>query len=92
MKDKITLEINGVSKEFDLLFSFDNEELNRTYVGYTDNSTIDGQTKIYAGYTDYLSDIKSIKPVTNEAEVEMFTSVLNEIFNGSNYEVVTDAK
>ena len=80
--------VNGVEVKYDILFTFDNVELARTYIAYTDHKLTDGKESIYMGYLDPYSDDFKVLPVASEEEKKMFDDVLNEIKTGSNYMVV----
>ena len=50
MEDEITTFINGVKKDYDVLFTTHDEKNNNDYVIYTDNEVNEnGDVKIYLG-------------------------------------------
>ena len=66
--------------ECDILFTFDNEELQRTYVGYTDHS-IDQNNRevIYIAYYNMNAEKKELKEIQTQEELDMVHDVLEEI-------------
>ena len=83
-EQKITLEINGEKKEFDVLFTFTSEDTGKGYIGYTDNSTTnDGRKNIYYSSYDPVFGPNKLEKVTDPSEVEMIKEVLHEIDRGA---------
>ena len=70
-KGKITLvNSDGKEVEFDVLFTFDAEETNKSYIVYTDNSVDEvGNIRVYASFSprssirDYFDRIHSCKSI-----------------------------
>ena len=86
-EQKITLEVNGEPKEFDVLFTFTSEDTGKAYIGYTDNSTTeDGRKNIFYSSYDPVFGPEKLEKVTNPSEVEMIKEVLQEIDRGVNNE------
>lgn len=86
-EQKITLEVNGEQKEFDVLFTFTSEDTGKAYIGYTDNSTTeDGRKNIFYSSYDPIFGPEKLEKVTNPSEVEMIKEVLQEIDRGVNNE------
>ena len=77
---KIVIAKDGKEVECDILFSFDNEELQRTYVGYTDHS-IDQNNRevIYIAYYNMNAEKKELKEIQTQEELDMVHDVLEEI-------------
>lgn len=77
---KIVIAKEGKEVECDILFTFDNEELQRTYVGYTDHS-IDQNNRevIYIAYYDMNAEKKELKEIQTQEELDMVHDVLEEI-------------
>lgn len=77
---KIVIAKDGKGVECDILFTFDNEELQRTYVGYTDHS-IDQNNRevIYIAYYDMNAEKKELKEIQTQEELDMVHDVLEEI-------------
>ncbi len=77
---KIVIAKDGKEVECDILFTFDNEELQRTYVGYTDHS-IDQNNRevIYIAYYDMNAEKKELKEIQTQEELDMVHDVLEEI-------------
>ena len=82
--DKIKIELDGVEKEFDLLFSFDCDENGRRYVGYTDNTfDEEGKLKIEVASFDPNEEPISFRPLLLEEEWDMVNDVIDTIKNGA---------
>ena len=77
MKDKISVMINGKKKEYDLLFTVDDEKTGNKYVVYTDNELNEkGNSKIYLGkYKD-----NKLMTITDEEknQLEKIVSIVQE--------------
>ncbi len=72
--------VNGIEVTYEILFTFDNEELKRTYVAYTDHQKDkDGKENIYMGYINPYANDFELLPVTTPEEISMFNDVLAEI-------------
>ena len=81
---KITLEVNGEKKEFDVLFTFTSEDTGKAYIGYTDNSkTKEGRVNIFYSSYDPVFGPEKLEKVTDPSEVEMIKEVLQEIDRGA---------
>lgn len=77
---KIRIMKNGKEVECDILFTFDNDELQKQYVGYTDHSvTKDGRKMIYVNSINPLSKDKVLEDITDPRELEMVQDVLKQI-------------
>ena len=78
--EKITIEKDGQSIECDILFTFDSEDTNKAYVGYTDNTVAaNGRKNIYVSAYDPLYGPSKLENVTDEKEIAMIKDVLKEI-------------
>ncbi len=79
-KEKITIEKDGKDIECDILFTFDSEDTNKSYVGYTDNSIAsNGRKNIYVSSYDPLNGPSKLENITDEKELAMIKDVLKEI-------------
>ncbi len=84
MKDeKMTFTVvdeTGKQIDCEVLFTFDSEETNKSYIVYTDN-TIDeeGNTKVYASiYTPNQEDL-NLQPIESDKEWKIIETILSEI-------------
>ncbi len=78
--DKIIIKDDkGNEKECDILFSFDCEQNNRNYIGYTDNTRKDGLLNIYVAYSDIFESDGSLKNVETDEEIAMVNDVIKQI-------------
>lgn len=79
---KITIVKNGKEVDCDILFTFENEELNRVYIGYSDHSIAkNGRENIYIGYYDTMIGTGELENITDQKELEMVQKVLEKIAN-----------
>lgn len=83
--EKISLEKDGNVVECDLLFSFDCEDLKKSYIGYTDHSIAsNGRKNIYVSAYNPLNNELSLEDITDEKELEMIADVLEKLDNEYN--------
>ena len=70
------------SIECDVLFTFDNNETNKSYIVYTDNTKDElGNTRVYANTFDEFSEEGTLGTVETEAEwaiIEQIFSTIND--------------
>ena len=82
MEEKITAKINGEIKECDILFTFDCDELSKTYIGYTDNSKNEkNETNIYVCSIKYLDGEKIVEEIKEPEEIKMVNEVIVNLTN-----------
>ena len=66
----------------DVLFTFDSDETNKSYIAYTDNSKDDnGNTKVYASTYDKEGEDLSLKPLTTEKEWKIIDNILASVLD-----------
>ena len=80
---------DGVEKEYDVLFTFDSEETNKSYIAYTDNTKdADGKLAVYASTYDKNGETTELKAIETEKEWKIVETVLQslqeEIANNKN--------
>ena len=81
--EKITINKNGQEIECDILFTFDCDELSKTYIGYTDNTKNEkGEENIYVSSIDILGDHSKLNDVTTQEEWDMINDVMKELMQG----------
>ena len=79
-KEKITIEKDGKEVQCDILFTFDSEDTNKSYIGYTDNTIAkNGRKNIYVSSFDPLNGPSKLENITDEKELVMVKDVLKEI-------------
>ena len=79
-KEKITILREGKEVECDVLFTFDCEETNKAYIGYTDHQVApNGRKNIYVSAFDPILGFGSLQDITTEEEMAMVREVLEEI-------------
>ena len=75
-KLKITND-KGETLECDVLFTFDSDETNKSYIAYTDNTTDEnGNVKVYANIYDPTGADLSLQPLTSEKEWKVIENIL----------------
>lgn len=61
----------------DVLFTFDSDETNKSYIAYTDNTTDEnGNIKVYANTYDPTGEDLSLEPLTSEKEWKVIENIL----------------
>ena len=66
----------------DVLFTFDSDETNISYIAYTDNSKDEsGNTKVYASTYDKEGEDLSLKPLTTEKEWKIIDNILASVLD-----------
>ena len=79
--EKIYIEEDGKTIECDILFTFDSDDTNKSYVAYTDNTFEDGEKIIYVASYDPISNSSHLENVTDEKELKMVNDVFKEIYS-----------
>lgn len=82
MKDgKITLKNDlGETLECDVLFTFDSDETNKSYIAYTDNTLDDnGNVKVYASTYDPNGEDLSLEPIKTDKEWKVIENILTSV-------------
>lgn len=83
--EKIVVEVNGEKKEYDVLFSFDLEDKNKSYIVYTDHSTTDnGEENIFVSSYDIDKGPVSFNEVSEE-EKKMVDEIIKDISDNLNW-------
>lgn len=82
-KEKNTFQIineKGEEIECEVLFTFDSEETNKSYIAYTDN-TLDevGNTKVYASIYDKTGESKELMPIETEKEWQIIENIFSKL-------------
>lgn len=76
----ITIEKDGKEVECEVLFTFENEELQKQYIGYTDHSIgKDGRKNIYVSCYNKIIGTNKLEDITSQEELDMVKDVLNQI-------------
>lgn len=70
----------GEEVKYDVLFTFDNEETNKSYIAYTDNTyDDDGDISVYASTYDPNSSEVILGKIETENEWKVVETILNTI-------------
>lgn len=78
--EKIVINKNNQEVECDVLFTFDSEDTDKAYIGYTDNSIgANGRKNIYVSSFDPILGTGSLEDITTPEELAMVQDVLEEI-------------
>ena len=74
------IDENGIEKEYNILFTFDNKKTNKSYVVYTDYSE-DENGKVITFSSSYnVSNNRTIlEPIETKEELDIINSMLTEI-------------
>lgn len=82
-KAKNTFEIindEGKKIECEVLFTFDSDETNKSYIAYTDNSLDEqGNVRVYASSYDKTSENKELSPIETDKEWAIIESIFSEL-------------
>ncbi len=78
---KITTTLpDGTKKEFDVIFTFKNENNDKDYIVYTDNSTDDdGNVRVYASIFDPNKEKTELIPIETDREWKIIETILDTI-------------
>lgn len=78
--EKIVISKDGKEIECDVLFTFDSEDTDKSYIGYTDHSIAsNGRKNIYVSAFDPVIGTGNLEDITDEKELAMVHDVLEEI-------------
>lgn len=76
----ITIMKDGKEVECEVLFTFENDELKKQYIGYTDNSYGEnGRKNIYVSSWNPVLGTDKLEDITTQEELDMVRDVLNQI-------------
>ena len=82
-KAKNTFEIindEGKKIECEVLFTFDSDETNKSYIAYTDNSLDEqGNVRVYASSYDKTGENKELLPIETDKEWAIVESIFSEL-------------
>ena len=80
-KTKFTvLDENGNEVECEVLFTFDSEDTNKSYIVYTDNSLDDkGNVQVYASVYYPGTDSTKLDPIETDKEWQVIEKILETI-------------
>ena len=81
--DNMTIKLqdeNGKIIEYDVLFTFDSPETNKSYIAYTDNSVDEtGSTRVYASIYTQNKDKIELEAIESDKEWAMVQNVLDKV-------------
>ena len=70
----------GKQVECEVLFTFDSNETNKSYIVYTDNTTDEsGSTKVYASVYDPTGKDLALQPIETDKEWQVIETILSSI-------------
>ena len=88
MKEKAeftVLDDKGNEITCEVLFTFDSEETNKSYIVYTDNTTDDsGNVKVYASIYDPNNEKTELIPIETDREWKIIETILDTIQEENN--------
>lgn len=74
------LDDNGREVICDVLFTFDSDETNKSYMVYTDNSQDDnGNTRVYASIYNPNDSNSKLEEITTDAEWKIISNILSTL-------------
>jgi uncharacterized protein YrzB (UPF0473 family) len=83
MEEKMTFKIkneSGKEVEYEVLFTFDSEETNKSYIVYTDDSLDEaGNIKVYASSYTPGKEQTELFPIETDKEWKIIETILNEL-------------
>lgn len=83
MEEKMTFKVTneeGIEVEYEVLFTFDSEETNKSYMVYTDDSVDeDGNTRVYASAYTPGKETTELSPIETEKEWKIIETILKEL-------------
>ena len=83
MEDKNTIKVTndkGETVVCDILFTFDNEETNKSYIVYTDNSKDEnGKVRVYASIFDPNDPKTKLEDIKTEKEWKVIDTILQTL-------------
>lgn len=82
MEEKSFTMMNAEGKEtkYDVLFTFDSEETNKSYIAYTDNTyDEDGNIQVYASTYDPSSEEMILGEIKTDKEWKVIETILDTI-------------
>lgn len=87
-KTKFTvLDEDGKEVTCEVLFTFDSEETNKSYIVYTDNTTDEeGNTKVYASIFNQKDEKTELIPIETDREWKIIETILETIQEENNKE------
>ncbi len=82
-EEKNTFEVindKGEKVTCEVLFTFDSDETNKSYIAYTDNTTDEnGNIKVYASIYDKTGESKELTPIESEKEWIIVESIFSQL-------------
>ena len=83
--EKLKVEKNGETLEYDILFTFDSEDTMKSYIGYTDHKIgKSGRKEIYVSAINPFGTENKLEDITDPKELEMISDVLEQIDREAN--------
>ncbi len=81
--DKMIMKVQneeGKEIECEVLFTFDSDETNKSYMAYTDNTTDEeGNIKVYASIYDKNAENPKLLPIETDKEWKIVEAILDEL-------------
>ena len=85
MDEKMTFKVKndeGIEVEYEVLFTFDSEETNKSYMVYTDNTKDEnGNIKVYASIYTPKAETTELAPIETDKEWKIIETILSELQN-----------
>lgn len=76
----VVINDEGKEVECEVLFTFESEETNKSYIVYTDNTKDEiGNIKVYASIFDPSSDTTKLDPISTDKEWNIIENILETL-------------
>lgn len=76
----VMIDENGIERKYDVLFTFESEETQKSYIAYTDNSKDEqGKLAVYASTYDPTGQDTSLKAIETEKEWKIIETILQTL-------------
>ena len=83
MEEKMTFKVTneeGKEVEYEVLFTFDSDETNKSYMVYTDDTKDElGNIKVYASAYTPGKETTELEPIETEKEWKIIETILKEL-------------
>lgn len=77
-------ENDGSVVDYNVLFTFECEELKKSYIVFTkDDVDADGNKIVYVAYYDPEKEINELEPVVDEEELKMANDVMMQVMESN---------
>lgn len=75
----IAKDNKGVEKQFEIIYKFDSDQTNKSYIIYTDGEKEEGLLRVYANVYDKTGVNKNLMPIETEEEWNTIETLLAKL-------------